>query len=36
VLQAARTTGLVKAGDKDYDPHRRMVNAVFGSDGTAK
>ena len=36
VLKAARTTGLVKATDKDYDPHRRMVNAVFGLEGTAR
>lgn len=36
VLKTARTTGLVKASDKDYDPHRKMVNAVFGLDGTAK
>ena len=36
VLKTARTTGLVKASDKDYDPHRKMVNAVFGLDGIAK
>lgn len=36
VLKSARTTGLVKAGDKDYDPHRKMVNAVFGSEGAAR
>jgi phosphonate transport system substrate-binding protein len=36
VLKTARTTGLFKASDKDYDPHRRMVNAVFGPEGTAK
>lgn len=36
VLKAAQTTGIEKAGDKDYDPHRKMVNAVFGPEGTAK
>jgi len=36
VLKTARTTGLFKASDKDYDAHRRMVNAVFGPEGTAK
>lgn len=36
ILKAARTTGLVKASDKDYDPHRRMVLAVFGPEGIAK
>jgi phosphonate transport system substrate-binding protein len=30
VLNAALTTGIAKAEDKDYDPHRRMINAVFG------
>lgn len=35
VLKTARTSGLDKASDKDYDPHRRMVNAVFGPEGTA-
>ena len=36
VLKTARTTGLFKASDKDYDPHRKMVNAVFGPESTAK
>jgi phosphonate transport system substrate-binding protein len=36
VLQAAQTTGIEKAGDKDYDPHRKMINAVFGPQGSAK
>lgn len=30
VLKAALTTGIRKAQEKDYDPHRRMINAVFG------
>ena len=32
VLKSARTTGIERAGDKDYDPHRRMMHAVFGPD----
>jgi phosphonate transport system substrate-binding protein len=36
VLKAAQTTGIQKAGDNDYEPHRRMINAVFGPEGTAK
>jgi phosphonate transport system substrate-binding protein len=32
VLKSARTTGIEKAGDTDYDPHRRMMHAVFGPD----
>ncbi len=32
VLKSARTTGIERAGDKDYDPHRRMIHAVFGPD----
>jgi phosphonate transport system substrate-binding protein len=36
VLKAARTTGLGKADDKDYDPHRKMATAVFGPKGDAK
>ena len=36
VLRTAVLTGIGKAEDKDYDPHRRMVRAVFGSlEGTA-
>jgi phosphonate transport system substrate-binding protein len=30
VLKAALATGIKKAEDKDYDPHRRMVRAVMG------
>ena len=30
VLKSAQTTGIRKAQEKDYDPHRRMINAVFG------
>jgi len=36
VLKAAMTTGIGKAGDRDYDPHRKMTNAVFGPAGIAK
>lgn len=36
VLQAAQTTGIRKAEDRDYDPHRKMTNAIFGSEGTAR
>jgi len=36
VLKTALTTGIEKAGDKEYDPHRKMTNAVFGSEGTAR
>ena len=35
-LKAARTTGIRKAGDADYDPHRKMTHAVFGPDGIAR
>lgn len=31
VLKSALTTGIRKAQEKDYDPHRRMINAVFGN-----
>ncbi len=30
VLKAALATGIKKAEDKDYDPHRKMVRAVMG------
>lgn len=30
VLKSAQTTGIRKAQEKDCDPHRRMINAVFG------
>ena len=31
VLKSAVLTGIGKAEDKDYDPHRRMVRAVMGA-----
>jgi len=31
VLKTALLTGIGKAEDKDYDPHRKMVRAVMGS-----
>ena len=34
-LDAAVLTGIGKARDKDYEPHRRMVQAVMRSDGIA-
>ncbi len=33
VLKAARTTGIRKAEDKDYAPHRLMTDAVIGPKG---
>ena len=36
VLKAAKTTGIEKAEDKDYAPHRRMTEAVLGSKGIPK
>ena len=36
VLVAAKTSGIRKASDKDYDVHRRMINAVFGLNGVPK
>jgi ABC-type phosphate/phosphonate transport system substrate-binding protein len=36
VLNAAKTSGIEKAADKDYEVHRRMINAVFGPGGTPK
>jgi len=36
VLKAANVTGLRKAEDRDYDPHRRMVAVVLGSEGSPK
>lgn len=33
ILNAAGTTKLGKAGDRDYEPHRRMITAVFGAEG---
>jgi len=34
ILSAAGTTKLGKAGDRDYEPHRRMTAAVFGAEGS--
>jgi len=36
ILKSAVLTGIGKAEDKDYDPHRRMVRAVFGPEGVSK
>lgn len=36
VLKAAKTTGIEKAEDKEYAPHRKMIEAVFGPKGIAK
>jgi phosphonate transport system substrate-binding protein len=36
VLQSAKVTGMGPAVDKDYDAHRRMTKAVFGSEGIAR
>lgn len=36
VLKAAETTRLGKAADSDYDPHRKMTNAVFGPEFAEK
>ena len=35
VLKSAELTGIGKAEDKDYDPHRKMAIAVLGPVGTA-
>jgi len=36
ILKTAMTTGIGKAGDRDYDPHRKMTTAVFGPTSAAK
>jgi phosphonate transport system substrate-binding protein len=36
VLRSAIMTGMGKAQDGDYDPHRKMAAAVFGAEDTAK
>ena len=36
VLNAAGTTRMGKAEDRDYDPHRKMTTAIFGPEGIAK
>ena len=36
VLKSAIMTSIEKAEDRDYDPHRKMITAVFGPAGVAK
>jgi phosphonate transport system substrate-binding protein len=36
ILKTTMTTGIGKADDKDYDPHRKMTKAVFGPQSHAK
>ncbi len=36
VLKSAALTGMGKAEDKDYDPHRRIVRAVMGPANSAQ
>jgi phosphonate transport system substrate-binding protein len=36
ILKSAATTGIGKAGDMDYHPHRKMTDAVFGKAGIPK
>lgn len=36
ILKSAQTTGIGKASDKDYDPHRKMTRAVFGPSDTLR
>ena len=36
VLSAAKATGMGKADDNDYNPHRKMTTAVFGREGIAR
>jgi phosphonate transport system substrate-binding protein len=36
VLKSAVMTGIEKAGDRDYDPHRKMATALFGPQGISK
>lgn len=36
VLKAAKTSGIEKAEDKDYAPHRKMIEAVFGTKGATR
>ena len=35
ILASAMMTGMGRAEDSDYDPHRRMSSAVFEADGAA-
>lgn len=34
VLKSANLTGMGKAEDRDYDPHRKIATAVLGPEGT--
>jgi len=36
VLKSAALTGMGKAQDKDYEPHRKIVRAVMGPGEVAK
>jgi phosphonate transport system substrate-binding protein len=36
VLNMAKATGMGKAEDRDFNPHRKMITAVFGREGTAR
>jgi len=36
VLASAKATGMGKADDNDYNPHRKMTTAVFGPEGIAR
>jgi hypothetical protein len=36
VLKSAVMTGMGKAEDKDYDPHRKIVRAVVGPADSAQ
>ena len=36
VLHAAKATGMGKADDRDYHPHRKMTTTVFGPQGIAR
>jgi len=36
ILTAAEATGMGKAEDKDYNPHRRMTSAVFGGSSIGR
>jgi ABC-type phosphate/phosphonate transport system substrate-binding protein len=36
ILASSRITGIRKAQDKDYEPHRRMINAVFGKGASPR
>lgn len=36
ILKAAMVTGMGKAEDRDYNPHRKMITTVFGKQGISK